>query len=214
MEYNENNSLPDTRTSPPPPLTNEQADASAKDPHFFIKEVIKFAIIAALIVAPIRLFIAQPFIVSGASMEPTFETGQYVIVDQLSYAFEKPVRGDVVIFRYPRDPSTFFIKRIIGLPGETIQLRGKDVIIKNSEHESGIILDEPYLEKENKSSANMTVELKDTEYFVMGDNRHESSDSRIWGPLDEKYLVGRALLRLFPFTGDILLPGGIQKSYE
>ena len=214
MEYNENNSPTHTRTSPSSPQPRETVPLRAPTNQSFLKEIVKFSIIAALIVIPVRLFVAQPFIVSGASMEPTFKTGQYLIVDQLSYSFEPPLRGDVIIFRYPRDPSKFFIKRVIGLPGETVQLRGKDVVIENKEHPSGFILDESYLEEENKVSANTTIELKDTEYFVMGDNRRESSDSRIWGPLSEEYLVGRAFLRLFPITGNIILPGKIEQTYE
>ena len=91
-------------------------------------------------------------------------------------------------------------------------MRGKDVIIKNDKHPSGFILDEPYLSEKNKNITNMTVKLKDTEYFVLGDNRRESSDSRIWGPLDEDFIVGRPLLRLFPITNDIAFPGVPQRS--
>ena len=173
----------------------------------FFGEIVKFAILAALIVVPVRLFIAQPFIVNGASMEPTFATGEYLIVDQLTYAFETPKRGDVIIFRYPRDTSKFFIKRVIGLPGETVQLRGEDIIIRNSMHPNGIILNEPYLTADNRESNALTTELAEDEYFVLGDNREASSDSRIWGPLKEEFLVGRAFLRLFPLSNDVVLPG-------
>ncbi len=90
---------------------------------------------------PIRLFVAQPFIVSGASMDPTFETGEYLIVDQLSYHFDDPVRGQVVIFKYPKDESKYFIKRVIGLPGETVQIEGTDVTIFNESNPDGKKLD-------------------------------------------------------------------------
>ena len=90
-----------------------------KEEHPFI-EIIRFAVIALIIVIPIRMFVAQPFIVSGASMEETFQSGEYLIVDQVSYHLHNPARGDVIVFRYPKDPSKYFIKRIIGLPGDTI----------------------------------------------------------------------------------------------
>jgi len=177
-----------------------------RKPHF-LNDLLTFSIIAILIVAPIRLFIAQPFIVSGASMEPTFKTGEYLIVDQLSYNFDAPQRGEVIIFRYPKDPSKFFIKRVVGLPNETVDLYGKEVVIKNSKHPDGIILDEPYLEDNNRNVTNMTTVLGDNEYFVLGDNRRASSDSRTWGPLAEDFIVGRAFVRLFPIMESSLLPG-------
>ena len=163
----------------------------------FFKEIVKFTLIALAIVIPIRTYIAQPFIVSGASMDPTFTTGEYLIVDQLSYNFEDPKRGDVIIFKYPVDPKTFFIKRIIGLPGETVSVRRGVPTIYNEENPDGLTLDEDYISDEHQKIETFEVVLKDGEYFVMGDNRAESSDSRIWGPLDEKYIIGRALIRLF-----------------
>ncbi|MFA4890538.1 MAG: signal peptidase I [Candidatus Paceibacterota bacterium] len=147
-------------------------------------EFIKFTLIAVLIVAPIRLWIAQPFIVSGASMEPTFHNGDYLIVDELSYNFNGPQKNDVVIFRYPLDPSKYFIKRIEGLPGENIKTNGKEIT------------------------------LKENEYYVMGDNRGASSDSRSWGPLKENFIVGRAFVRLWPFNKIGILPGQKTFLYE
>src|SRR4051812_20415331 len=103
----------------------------------FFWEIFKFTVIALIIILPIRLFIAQPFIVSGASMDPTFETGEYLIVDQLSYRTGDPVRGQVMIFRYPKDETKYFIKRVIGLPGETVSIDGTVVSIKNTAHPEG-----------------------------------------------------------------------------
>jgi signal peptidase I len=171
------------------------------------REIIEFAIIAFLIVVPIRLFIAQPFIVQGASMQPSFETGQYLIVDQLSYHFEEPERGEVIIFRHPRTPSTFLIKRIIGLPGETVSLTNDSIRITSEAYPEGFIVDEPYITDINKQNVPMTITLDDDEYFVLGDNRSASSDSRVWGPLEEHFIVGKAFLRLFPFTKTDIFPG-------
>ncbi len=174
----------------------------------FIKELITFAIVAVVIVLPIRMFIAQPFVVSGESMFPTFETGQYLIVDQLSYRLGDPVRGDVIVFHYPKDPSKFFIKRIIALPNEKIRIEGTNVIITMTDG-TEITLDEPYVNLQKES--NMEESLGDDEYFVMGDNRLASLDSRFWGPLKRDKITGRAWLRLLPFTKIDFLPGDLNK---
>ncbi len=169
-------------------------------------EIIKFLLIALIIVVPIRMFVAQPFIVSGASMENTFNHNEYLIVDQLTYQFNTPERGEVVIFRYPQDPSKFFIKRVIGLPGDTITIDGTIVTIRNEEFPNGFTLDEPYVKSMNRNTY-LEETLLDREFFVLGDNRDESSDSRIWGVLQEEYIVGRAWLRLFPPPAVSFKPG-------
>src|SRR3989344_4815130 len=172
-----------------------------------LRELLKFAAIAIIIVIPIRVFIAQPFIVNGSSMVPTFEDGDYLIVDEISYRFNDPERGDVVVFRYPNDPSKFFIKRIIGLPGETLKIVGSKVFIKNNKkgdeelYESYVVY---------PAQNNIEITLNDDEFFVMGDNRAQSSDSRSWGPMPKKFLVGRALIRLLPPNQIGYLPGKIN----
>ncbi len=158
-----------------------------------------------LMVFLVRTFIAQPFVVSGASMQPTFETGEYLIVDQLSYELSNPHRGDVIIFKYPLIPTRFFIKRVIGLPGETIKITGEKVEIKEVGSDTFMTLDEPYIELTKDSLTELT--LASDEYFVMGDNRQASLDSRTWGPLKESFIVGRAFVRLFPITKVDFLPG-------
>lgn len=169
-------------------------------------EIIKFVVIVLIIVIPIRTYIAQPFIVSGASMDPTFHDKQYLIIDELSYRFHPPERGDVVVFKYPKDPRVHFIKRIIGLPGETVRIAGDQITIINDH--SSFLLTENYL----KSPFNTNLELKllPDEYFVMGDNRSVSLDSRSWGPLPSKLITGRVFLRLFPFSDIAYLPGNVD----
>ena len=184
-------------------VTKKQAPEKKEHP---LAEIVRFAILAIIIVVPIRMFIAQPFIVSGASMDNTFENGQYLIVDQLTYYFEEPSRGDVIIFRYPRDPSKFFIKRVIGLPGDTLAIEDSKVVITNEDYPTGFILDEPYV-KSMAIAAPMTEVLGPREYFVMGDNRDQSSDSRVWGVLQKERIVGRAWARLFPPQQMDFLPG-------
>ncbi len=173
-------------------------------------ELARFAIIAIAIVIPIRVFIAQPFIVSGSSMVPTFENGEYLVVDEVSYRLGEPKRGDVVIFKYPNDTTKFFIKRIIGLPNETIDIKGSEVTITNREHPEGLKLDQPYVK--NAANDKTHFELKEDEYFVMGDNRTASSDSRYWGAVPRKLIVGRAFLRLLPPSHLGLMPGDFNQE--
>lgn len=168
-------------------------------------ELFRFVVIVVAIVVPIRLFIAQPFIVSGSSMVPTFEDKNYLIVDEISYRLNDPERGDVVIFRYPNDPKKFFIKRIIGLPNETVDIKGNEITVTSVEHTDGFVLNEPYVK--NQASGTTHFELKDAEYFVMGDNRGASSDSRYWGALPRENIVGRAWLRLWPLDHIDAFPG-------
>ncbi len=170
-------------------------------------ELVRFALIALIIVIPFRLFVAQPFKVSGSSMVPTFQDQNYLIVDEISYRLEEPKRGDVVIFHPPgQDKSIYYIKRVIGLPGETVKINGSVVTIVNDEHKDGFVLDEPYI-KNKSTSDNMEKTLNSTEYFVMGDNRPWSSDSRAWGTLPRKNIVGRAFLRLLPLNEISAFPG-------
>lgn len=168
-------------------------------------EIVRFILIALLIVIPIRIFIVQPFIVEGPSMEPTFHNKNYLMVDQLTYRFQEPQRGDVIVFHYPFDQSRFYIKRVIALPTETISYQDGSIIITNDEFPDGFALDEDYVKTDVPAFQGRT--LRDGEYFVMGDNRRASSDSRSWGPLNEKFIVGRVLVRLFPFKDFSLYPG-------
>ena len=166
-----------------------------------IFEIIKIFLISLAIVLPIRYFIVQPFIVRGASMEPNFHDGQYLVIDEVSYDFRKPARGEVIVFRYPKDPSQFFIKRIIGLPGERVEIKKGRTAIFNSENPKGMLLDESYLTPPNHPTyPDENVTLSPTEYFLMGDNRDFSSDSRFWGPMDAKFMIGRTLFRAWPIN--------------
>lgn len=188
-------------------FTQPKKDPEA--PEESVWDIIRFTIIALAIVVPLRMFVAQPFIVSGDSMYPTFHNAEYLIVDELTYRLTDPKRGDVVIFRYPNNPSRFFIKRIIGLPGETITVKNNTVTVTNKENPEGFVLDEPYLSVE--VSGNQTTVLNDNDYFVMGDNRPASSDSRAWGPLPENLIVGRAFVRILPLPKALFFPGHVRK---
>lgn len=175
-----------------------------------ILETLRFIFIAIIIVIPIRLFIAQPFIVSGASMDPTFKNGQYLIVDELSYRLNGPARGDVVIFKYPKNPKQYFIKRVIGLPGDTITIGDNGAVSIKDTSGTMFLLDEPYIVFKKNDALSRTVGAD--EYFMMGDNRAGSFDSRMWGPVKREFIIGRALVRLFPLSTLSILPG--ESRYE
>jgi signal peptidase I len=168
-------------------------------------DLIKFAVVALIIVIPIRMFIAQPFVVSGDSMFPTFHNGEYLIIDELSYNIGSPKRGEVIVFRFPNDTKRFFIKRIIGMPNEEIIINNGKITIINKENPDGFTLDEPYINE--KFDVTDSYKTESDEYFVLGDNRNRSSDSRAWGLLPTKLITGRVYLRLLPLKEISYLPG-------
>ncbi len=165
----------------------------------FFWEIVKVVIVSALIVIPIRYFLIQPFFVSGASMQPQFSNGEYLIIDEIGYRNSAPRRGDVVVFRYPKDPSQFYIKRIVGLPDETVQIQDRKVLIFNKENPWGLQLEESsYLRQGEITRGDINIKLGDDEYFVLGDNRQASSDSRVFGPVEKKFIIGKVWLRAWP----------------
>ncbi len=166
---------------------------------FFVLEVVQIVVISAAIIIPIRYFLVQPFYVKGASMEPNFYDHEYLIIDELSYRLREPQRGEIVVFRYPRDPSQFFIKRIVGLPGETVEITNGNVILYTPEHPNGIVLAESYLEDE-QTSGKIRVTLAQKEYYLFGDNRDESLDSRSFGPVKSSGIIGRVWVRGLPLS--------------
>ncbi len=191
-------------------MEKDQTKSSLSSKKKDILETIKFIAISIAIVIPIRMFIAQPFIVSGESMFPTFKNGQYLIIDELSYNIGEPHRGDVVVFKYPNDPKRYFIKRIIGLPNEQIIIEAGKIKIINEENPNGFVLEENYLKQDFLDT--LSFKTTDKEYFVMGDNRNRSSDSRVWGSLPENLIVGKAFLRLLPIQDISYKPGNINKT--
>lgn len=166
---------------------------------FFFLEILQIVAIALVIVVPIRYFVFQPFIVLGASMEPNFHDGDYLIVDELSYRLRAPERGEVVVFHYPNDETQRFIKRIIGLPGETIELLGDKITITDTAGNQQVLDESKYLES-GIGFATEKIVLSDNQYFVMGDNRAHSFDSRTWGALSEDEIIGRVVVRAWPIA--------------
>jgi signal peptidase I len=165
----------------------------------FVWEFLKIVVIAAVIVVPIRYFLFQPFFVRGESMKPSFENGDYLIVDEISYRFNNPQRGDVVVFKYPNDPSQRFIKRIIGLPGEVIDIKnGRVTVFKDGQKQT--LNESEYLPADLSTQGSVHVVLKKDEYFVMGDNRPFSYDSRRFGKVPRRYIIGKVALKISPFA--------------
>lgn len=165
----------------------------------FIIETVEVVLIALFIVLPIRYFLIQPFMVRGSSMEPTFNNSDYLVVDELSYRLREPERGEVIVFRSPVALNTYYIKRIIGLPNETVEIKDNKVYIYSPALKKEFELKEDYLSPQTVTSGHLKIELGPDEYFVLGDNRSLSYDSRSWGAVKRSEIVGRVLVRLYPF---------------
>lgn len=165
----------------------------------FILELIKVVVVCLAIIIPVRYFLIQPFYVKGASMEPSFYDHEYLIIDEITYRFRAPQRGQIVVFRYPRDPSQYFIKRIIGLPGERIVVSASSLTVYNEKWPQGKVLDEnSYLPAGTRTPGQVDLALTSDEYFVLGDNRNSSLDSRGFGPVGREDIIGRTWLRGWP----------------
>ena len=186
-----------------PVLAVEPSEPSGiKKAGSFIWEIAKIIIVSLAIIVPIRMFVVQPFIVEGASMSPNFHDGEYLIVDEISYRFAGPQRGDVVIFHPPQSPKVYYIKRIIGLPGETVEIKEGKIYIYNEQHPNGILLNEVDYEIDHSIPLNETekITLVAGEFYLLGDNRTNSLDSRRIGPISFDHIRGRAWVRAYPFA--------------
>ncbi len=182
-----------------PPATDKRSPIAAIGKFFW--ELIKVFLLAMAIIVPVRYFLVQPFFVRGASMEPNFYDGEYLVVDELSYYLRSVQRGEVIVFRFPNNLSQFFIKRVIGLPGETVKIANGQIVIVNNMYPQGVILDESeYLPAQTRTGGQLSLTLGGDEYFVLGDNRAASSDSRSWGTLEYQEIIGRAWVRAFPLS--------------
>lgn len=163
-------------------------------------EFIKVAVLAGITIALVRYFLFKPFYVKGASMEPNYFDHEYLIIDELSYRLHEPKRGDVVVFRYPNSPKEYFLKRVIGLPGERIKVSEGVTTIYNDAHPEGFVVKENYIPSDVVTEGEKILSLSNNQYFMMGDNRPNSFDSRRFGPVDENFIVGRTWLRGWPLN--------------
>jgi len=200
------------------PVTNQGSDRS----------ILLYTVIVVVLALAIRFFVAAPYLVSGPSMEPTFENNDYLIVDRISYGlcapatlgsecldFENPQRGDIVIFTLPQNPGDTLIKRVIGVPGDTVAIVGNTVTITDAADPKGFTLAEPYLSAEDLGGpSHVNVTLGADDYFVLGDNRKVSYDSRLWGVLPRQDIIGRVLVRLYPFNDIGFLPGEARYTHS
>lgn len=218
-EYKENETKPeelkDFGTNSEELNNFEVANNPAKDFMYFVFDLIKTGVIVFVIAFCLRYFAIQPFIVDGESMTPSYVNNEYILAEKISYMTGKPDRGDVIVFRYPGNPNVSYIKRIIGLPGETVKIEDGNVTIFNDKNTEGVAISEKYLAGDTLTLADGTqngaysVKVSDNEYFVMGDNRQHSSDSREWGLLPKTNIIGRAWLTILPAT-----KFGIQKRID
>ncbi|MDP3964359.1 MAG: signal peptidase I [bacterium] len=180
---------------------SDRGEGFMKSASGFVIEIVKVIVISLAIIIPVRYFLIQPFYVKGASMEPSFYDNEYLVIDEISYRFSEPKRGDIIVFRYPQNESQFFIKRVIGLPGETVEIRNGHVVVSNDLYPRGQVLDETdYLSEDVLTPGHDEVTLGSGQFYVLGDNREQSLDSRRIGPIDEKYVVGKTWLRAWPFS--------------
>ncbi|HLD31316.1 MAG TPA: signal peptidase I [Patescibacteria group bacterium] len=163
----------------------------------FCLELVKVAVLAGLTIGLVRYFLFKPFVVRGQSMEPNFFERDYLIIDELSYRLREPKRGEVIVFRAPIGDD-YYLKRVIGLPGERVKIEDSKVIVYNEEYPQGAVVEELYLEEETPGMIIQT--LGEDEFFVMGDNRDSSYDSRRFGPIGRQAIVGRALVRGLPLS--------------
>lgn len=164
----------------------------------FVGELAHVVIISLAIIIPVRYFLIQPFYVKGASMEPNFYDHEYLIIDELSYRLSEPERGDIVVFRYPNDPRQYFIKRIIGMPGERVVISGGKVMVHNAAHPDGVTIDESSYLGTLATMGQKDVTLGAEQYYLLGDNRPSSLDSRIFGPVPRSFLIGKVWFRGWP----------------
>ena len=181
-----------------PPPEQEPAPSFLSRVGTFVGELFHVILISLAIIVPVRYFLIQPFYVKGASMEPNFLDHQYLIIDEISYRFADPARGNIVVFRYPNDPSQYFIKRVIGLPGERVKVSGGKITLFNAEHPDGFVLDETSYLGSLITTGEKDLKLGPDEYFLLGDNRPASLDSRIFGAVPHAFIVGRVWFRGWP----------------
>lgn len=164
----------------------------------FFLELIKVALLAGITIGLVRYFLFKPFYVKGQSMEPTFYEHEYLIIDEITYRLRTPERGEVVVFKSPTGDDNFYLKRVIGLPGERVRVDECKVIIYNTDYPQGTVIEEGYFNTCTPGSVNVT--LGPNQYFVLGDNRNASLDSRRFGAIDENDIIGRTWFRGWPFT--------------
>ena len=187
-------------TNPAPTKFSKNFGLMLKAGGLFLLEFLKIAIVAGVTIIAVRYYLFKPFYVKGASMEPNFYDREYLIIDELSYRLRLPERGEVIVFKYPNNPDEYFLKRIIGLPAERVRVAGGHITVYNAAHPEGVAIQESYLPKDLPTVGEQIIMLGPNQYFVLGDNRPNSFDSRRFGPIGRDAIVGRAWFRGWPFS--------------
>ncbi len=171
------------------PAVNSAARFPRMDPRAWIRDILLSLSIAAVVI----VFLVQPVRVAGTSMLPQLEDDQRIFVNKLVYRIERVERGDVIVFKFPEDPSRSYIKRVVGLPGETVEIRGGTV------HIDGVPHSEPYVPRAYRDRASHPpVTVPAGQYFVLGDHRNTSNDSRTWGTIEQAFISGQAVFAYWP----------------
>lgn len=168
------------------------AEQDGNSEGFVFGEIIESIAIAVVLAVIIRFFLFQPFYIPSGSMKPTLTEGDRIIVNKITYRFSKPQRGDIMVFKYPINPKRDFIKRIIGLPGETILIKDSALYINEN------FIEQPFLPKGLKYPDFGPIKIAENQYFMMGDNRNNSEDSRFWGTLPKQNIIGKAMFIYWP----------------
>jgi signal peptidase I len=167
----------------------------------FIFDFARWLVILIVALTLLHFFVITIFIVDGESMDPTFATNDFGLLDKITYDFSNPQRGDIVVLNYPGDPSnTRYVKRVIGLPGETVEVKNCGVYINGTE------LTEDYLPAGLCTDKDGIWHLTSTQYFTMGDNRPNSNDSRYFGPVEKRFLVGKVVWIVYPQFFSVITP--------
>lgn len=173
----------------------------------FFFDILESIVVALAIFVVVYLFLFQPHQVKGASMEPNFHDGEYILTNKFQYHFETPKRGDVIVFKSPQNPDIDYIKRVIGLPGDRVKLIDNHFYINGTKLEESYIAPELFTYNGQYLKDNMEVVIPQDYYFVAGDNRPRSSDSREWGPIERSSIIGKSQFRYWPFDRMGLIEG-------
>lgn len=202
--------------TPPAPNPAEKQTEGGATLKAVLREIVIFAVVAVCVVLPFRAYVAEPYVVDGASMDPTFHTGDYLIVNKISYELGTPKRNTVIVFRYPLDTTKNFIKRVIGLPGDTLTMEKNKLTITNADNPKGFTIDQSYIVDACPTDSPDCISsfqktLGPDEYFVMGDNRFGSFDSRSWGVVPKEDILGEPIVQLWPLSHIGILPGDDKK---